>query len=156
MYFVCVQYLYAELYKLVHAGGRLETEPKKAGWGAGAARQVLARSVLPESVFGFAFADYLDLDLAIFTLALLFGTGFSPFSSRPLLSSLRNLSRCESASSHHILGNQAVVVIARWNASGANTEAHPNLPSIHSGRAGLPLEQGCWCSLITTIGFSGS
>lgn len=86
-------------------------------------RQVLARSVLPESVFGFAFGDYPDLDLAIFILALLVHWPLS-FSSRALLSSLLNLSRCESASTHHIPGNQAVVVIARWNASGANTEAH--------------------------------
>lgn len=74
-------------------------------------RQVLARSVLPESVFGFAFGDYPDLDLAIFTLARCYWPlSFSPRPRR--VSSLLNLSRCASASSHHIPGNLAVVVIA--------------------------------------------
>lgn len=55
-------------------------------------RQVLARSVLPESVFGFAFGDCLDLDPAIFTLVL--RHSFLPFSSLLRLLSLLNPSRC--------------------------------------------------------------
>lgn len=104
------------LYKYMQAGDEicLESRMRQDGCGFASApyigtssRQVQARSVLPESVFGFAFGDYLDLDLAIFTL--LFVTCFSPF---PLVLFSFFLSIYPAANRH-----QPITYWATWPAS---------------------------------------